>query len=173
MQITSANVWSSGEDLLCPKMGIDPMNVVVVSIMPCTAKKYECQRDEMKASGYQDVDYSLTTREAARMLKEKGIDLKEMPEEDFDPALGISTGAAAVFGLTGLWKLLRTVYEVLTGETLARLDFTDVRGIEGVKEATINVGGLEVNVAVAHGLGNARILMDQIRQGGSKYHLLR
>jgi len=156
------------------KMGIDPMNVVVVSIMPCTAKKYECQRDEMKASGYQDVDYSLTTREAARMLKEKGIDLKEMPEEDFDPALGISTGAAAVFGATGgvMEAALRTVYEVLTGETLARLDFTDVRGIEGVKEATINVGGLEVNVAVAHGLGNARILMDQIRQGGSKYHFI-
>jgi iron only hydrogenase large subunit-like protein len=108
------------------------------------------------------------------MLKEKGIDLKEMPEEDFDPALGISTGAAAVFGATGgvMEAALRTVYEVLTGETLARLDFTDVRGIEGVKEATINVGGLEVNVAVAHGLGNARILMDQIRQGGSKYHFI-
>ncbi len=156
------------------KMGIDPLNMVVVSIMPCTAKKYECQRDEMKASGYQDVDYSLTTREAARMLKEKGIDLKEMPEEDFDPALGISTGAAAVFGATGgvMEAALRTVYEVLTGETLARVDFTNVRGIEGVKEAVINVGGLEVNVAVAHGLGNARVLLDQLKQGTSKYHFI-
>jgi len=156
------------------KLGIDPNNMVVVSIMPCTAKKFECQRDEMKSSGCQDVDYSLTTREAARMLKEKGIDLKEMPEEDFDDPLGISTGAAAVFGATGgvMEAALRSVYEILTGKTLGKIDFYDVRGIEGVKEATVNIDGTAVNVAVAHGLGNARKLLDRVRSGEANYHFI-
>jgi iron-only hydrogenase group A len=156
------------------KLGIDPNNMVVVSIMPCTAKKFECQRDEMKSSGCQDVDYSLTTREAARMLKEKGIDLKEMPEEDFDDPLGISTGAAAVFGATGgvMEAALRSVYEILTGKTLGKIDFYDVRGIEGVKEATVNIDGTVVNVAVAHGLGNARKLLDRVRSGEANYHFI-
>jgi len=156
------------------KLGIDPNNMVVVSIMPCTAKKFECQRDEMRSSGCQDVDYSLTTREAARMLKEKGIDLKEMPEEDFDDPLGISTGAAAVFGATGgvMEAALRSVYEILTGKTLGKIDFYDVRGIEGVKEATVNIDGTAVNVAVAHGLGNARKLLDRVRSGEANYHFI-
>jgi len=156
------------------KIGVDPKDVVVVSIMPCTAKKFECQRDEMCASGYQDVDFSLTTREAARMLKEKGIRLEEMPEEEFDDPLGISTGAAAVFGVTGgvMEAALRSVYEILTGKTLEKLDFYQVRGIEGVKEASLEVNGMEVNVAVAHGLGNARRLLDQVKAGNSKYHFI-
>lgn len=156
------------------KLGIDPHNMVVVSIMPCTAKKFECQRDEMCSSGCQDVDFSLTTREAARMLKEKGIDLKEMPEEDFDEPLGISTGAAAVFGATGgvMEAALRSVYEILTGKTLGRVDFDSVRGIDGVKEATVNINGMEVHVAVAHGLGNARKVLDEVRVGRSKYHFI-
>jgi NADH-quinone oxidoreductase subunit G/NADP-reducing hydrogenase subunit HndD len=156
------------------KLGIDPKDMVVVSIMPCTAKKFECQRDEMCASGFRDVDFSLTTREAARMLKEKGIDLKEMPEEDFDDPLGISTGAAAVFGATGgvMEAALRSVYEILTGKTLERLDFYSVRGMDGVKEATVDINGMEVHVAVAHGLGNARKVLDQVKAGRSKYHFI-
>jgi len=156
------------------KLGVDPKDMVVVSIMPCTAKKFECQRDEMNSSGYQDVNYSLTTREAARMLKEKGIDLKEMPEEDFDDPLGISTGAAAVFGATGgvMEAALRSVYEILTGKSLGKLDFYDVRGIEGVKEATVDIDGTKVNVAVAHGLGNARKLLDRVRSGEANYHFI-
>ncbi len=156
------------------KLGIDPQDMVVVSIMPCTAKKFECQREEMKSSGCQDVDYSLTTREAARMLKEKGIDLREMPEEEFDDPLGISTGAGAVFGATGgvMEAALRSVYEIVSGKTLESLDFYDVRGMEGVKEATVNIDGLEVGVAVAHSLGNARKILDQIKEGNSKYHFI-
>jgi iron-only hydrogenase group A len=156
------------------KLGIDPKDMVVVSIMPCTAKKFECQRDEMCASGFRDVDFSLTTREAARMLKEKGIDLKEMPEEDFDDPLGISTGAGAVFGATGgvMEAALRSVYEILTGKTLERLDFYSVRGMDGVKEATVDINGMEVHVAVAHGLGNARKVLDQVKAGRSKYHFI-
>lgn len=156
------------------KLGIDPQNMVVVSIMPCTAKKFECQRDEMRASGFQDVDFSLTTREAARMLKEKGIDLREMPEEDFDDPLGISTGAAAVFGATGgvMEAALRSVYEILTGKTLEKVDFYSVRGMDGVKEATVDINGMEVHVAVAHGLGNARKVLDEVKAGRSKYHFI-
>ncbi|MGQ9621969.1 MAG: NADH-dependent [FeFe] hydrogenase, group A6 [Candidatus Caldatribacteriaceae bacterium] len=156
------------------KMGIDPKDMVVVSIMPCTAKKFECQRDEMCSSGFQDVDFSLTTREAARMLREKGIDLKEMPEEDFDDPLGISTGAGAVFGATGgvMEAAFRSVYEILTGQTLEQLDFYSVRGMDGVKEAMVNINGVEVHVAVAHGLGNARKVLDRVKAGHSKYHFI-
>ncbi len=156
------------------KIGVEAKDIVMASIMPCTAKKYECQRDEMKASGYQDVDYTLTTREAARMLREKGINLAEMPEEEFDDPLGISTGAAAVFGATGgvMEAALRTVYEKVTGETLPKLDFMDVRGIDGVKEAIVDVKGTPVRVAVSHGLGNARTLLDKVRAGDVAYHFI-
>ncbi len=156
------------------KIGVEAKDIVMASIMPCTAKKYECQRDEMRASGYQDVDYTLTTREAARMLREKGINLAEMPEEDFDEPLGLSTGAAAVFGATGgvMEAALRTVYEKVTGETLPKLDFMDVRGMDGVKEAIVDVKGTPVRVAVAHGLGNARTLLDTVRAGEVTYHFI-
>ncbi len=146
--------------------GIDPKDIVSVSIMPCTSKKFEANRAEMKSSGYQDVDYVLTTREVARMIKEAGIDFINLPDEDHDAPMGEYTGAATIFGATGgvMEAALRTVYAVVTGENLADLNVTPVRGLDGVKEATVQVGALgNVKVAVAHGLSNARKVMDQIR----------
>lgn len=151
--------------------GIDPKDIVVVSIMPCTAKKYECTRPEMNSSGYQDVDHVLTTREFGRMLRQAGVDFAALPDGSFDNPLGISTGAAALFGATGgvMEAALRTVYEVVTGKELAKLEFESVRGLEGIKEATIDLDGLPVKVAVANGLGNARKLMDKIKNGEADY----
>lgn len=156
------------------KAGIDPSKVFVVSIMPCTAKKYEAQRPEMRDSGYQDVDVVLTTREAARMLKEAGIDLKTLPEEEFDEPLGISTGAGAIFGATGgvMEAALRTVYEVVTGKELENLDFVEVRGVEGIKESEVELNGKKIKVAVAHGLANARKVLDMIKNGEAEYHFV-
>ncbi|QSQ09510.1 NADP-reducing hydrogenase subunit HndD [Koleobacter methoxysyntrophicus] len=156
------------------KMRIDPKNIFVVSIMPCTAKKFECKRPEMTDSGYLDVDVSLTVREVAKMFKQAGINFDTLPEEEFDAPLGISTGAAAIFGATGgvMEAALRTVYEVVTGETLQNLDFEDVRGLKGVKEASVNLPGITVKVAVAHGLANARDLLDQLRSGEKEYHFI-
>ncbi|MEI7673935.1 MAG: NADH-dependent [FeFe] hydrogenase, group A6, partial [Deltaproteobacteria bacterium] len=152
--------------------GIDPKDIVSVSIMPCTAKKFESARPEMNASGYRDVDFVLTTRELARMIKEAGIDFLNLKEEDYDAPMGEYTGAATIFGATGgvMEAALRTVYAVVTGENLPSLDITPVRGLEGVKEATVRVGALgDVKVAVAHGLGNARKVMDKIREGKADY----
>ena len=151
--------------------GIDPKDIVVVSIMPCTAKKYECTRPEMRSSGYQDVDYVLTTREFGRMLRQSGIDFAALADGSFDNPLGMSTGAGAIFGATGgvMEAALRTVYEVVTGKELAKLEFESVRGLEGVKEATVDLDGLPVKVAVAHGLGNARKVMDKIKAGEADY----
>jgi iron-only hydrogenase group A len=157
------------------KEGIDPASVVVVSVMPCTAKKFECTRPEMRDSGYQDVDYVLTTRELARMIREGGIDFRSLPEESYDSPLGEYTGAATIFGATGgvMEAALRTVYEILTGKELASLDLTMVRGLDGVKEATIPVDGVgDVKVAVAHGLGNARKLLEKIKSGEGSYHFI-
>lgn len=156
------------------KQGIDPADVFVVSIMPCTAKKYEAQRPEMNSSGYQDVDAVLTTRELGEMLMEAGIDFDKLQEEEFDAPLGISTGAGAIFGATGgvMEAALRTVYEVVTGETLEQLDFTDVRGLEGIKAAEVDLNGTTVKVAVAHGLANARKLMDKVRAKEADYHFI-
>ncbi|OPY58560.1 MAG: NADP-reducing hydrogenase subunit HndC [Pelotomaculum sp. PtaU1.Bin035] len=156
------------------KAGVDPADVFSVSIMPCTAKKFEAQRPEMNASGYQDVDVVLTTRELGRMFKQAGIDFNELPEENYDDPLGISTGAAVIFGATGgvMEAALRTVYEIVTGNTLASVDFVDVRGLEGVKEAIVKVGDLDVKVAVAHGLGNARKLLDALQAGEADYHFI-
>lgn len=156
------------------KEGLDPASIYVVSIMPCTAKKFECQRPEMNGSGFQDVDVVLTTRELGRMLKKAAIDFTALPEDKFDDPLGISTGAAVIFGATGgvMEAALRTAYELITGSTLMALDFVEVRGLEGVKEASVNVGGLEVKVAVTHGLGNARKLMDAILAGEANYHFI-
>ena len=153
------------------KSGIDPKDIVVVSVMPCTAKKYECTRPEMNSSGYQDVDYVLTTREFGRMLRQAGVDFAALPDGSFDNPLGISTGAAALFGTTGgvMEAALRTVYEVVTGKELEKLEFESVRGLEGIKEATIDLDGLPVKVAVANGLGNARKLMDKIKNGEADY----
>jgi NADH-quinone oxidoreductase subunit G/NADP-reducing hydrogenase subunit HndD len=156
------------------KAGVDPAKMVVVSVMPCTAKKFECSRPEMQSSGYQDVDYVLTTRELGKMMREAGIDLPHLPKGQYDDPLGASTGAAVIFGATGgvMEAALRTAYEVVTGKTLDRVDFMDVRGMEGIKEATIQVGDVALNVAVAHGLGNAKKLLDQVRSGEASYHFI-
>ncbi|CEP67942.1 Iron hydrogenase [Moorella glycerini] len=155
------------------KAGIDPAKMVVVSIMPCTAKKFESQRPEMTDSGYRDVDYVLTTRELARMIKEAGIDFKSLPEEQYDDPLGESTGAAVIFGATGgvMEAALRTAYELITGKTLPSLDFYDVRGLTGIKEATVDIEGTKVRVAVAHSLGHARELLERVK-AGEQYHFI-
>ncbi len=156
------------------KMGIKPQDMYVVSIMPCVAKKFEAKRPEMNASGVQDVDAVLTTREAARMIKEAGIDFVNLPNEDFDTPLGVSTGAAVIFGATGgvMEAALRTAYEVVTGKTLERMEFEQVRGMEGLKKASISIDGLQLKVAIAHGLSNARILLEEIQNGRSPYHFI-
>ncbi|MBQ6559058.1 MAG: (2Fe-2S)-binding protein, partial [Clostridia bacterium] len=149
------------------KMGIDPKNIVCVSVMPCTAKKFEIGRDDQDAAGVPDVDISITTRELARLIKKCGIDFTIRPDEGFDDPLGESTGAGVIFGATGgvMEAALRTAVETLTGEELKNLDFKEVRGTEGIKEATYKVGDLDVKVAVASGLNNARVIMDKIRAG--------
>jgi NADH-quinone oxidoreductase subunit G/NADP-reducing hydrogenase subunit HndD len=156
------------------KAGVDPANMVVVSVMPCTAKKFEASRPEMRSSGYQDVDYVLTTRELGKMMRQAGIDLPNLPKGDYDDPLGASTGAAVIFGATGgvMEAALRTAYEVVTGKTLDRVDFMDVRGMDGIKGVTIPLDGIALNVAVAHGLGNARKLLDQVRSGEASYHFI-
>ncbi|MFA6449350.1 MAG: NADH-dependent [FeFe] hydrogenase, group A6, partial [bacterium] len=159
---------------LADKLGVDPKNMVSVSIMPCTAKKFECERPEMCDSGYPDVDYVLTTRELARMMKQGGINMLELDDENFDDPLGESTGAATIFAATGgvMEAALRTVYEVVTKGTLPSLDLVACRGMEGVKEATVQVGDLPVKIAIAHGLANARQLMDKIKAGEADYHFI-
>jgi iron-only hydrogenase group A len=155
------------------KMGIDPKDIVSVSLMPCTAKKYECQRPEMSDSGYQDVDYVLTVREVARMIKEAGIDFASLPDEDYDAPLGIGSGAGVIFGATGgvMEAALRTVYEIVTGKTLEKIDFEEVRGFEGLKIATVQVGDLSAKVAVAHTLANAKVILDRVKNG-EKFHFI-
>jgi iron-only hydrogenase group A len=157
------------------KAGIDPAKMITVSIMPCTAKKFECNRPEMRDSGFQDVDYVLTTRELARMIKAAGIDFVNLPDGKYDHPLGEYSGAATIFGATGgvMEAALRTAYEVATGKKLENVDFAVVRGLEGVKEAAVAVDGLgEVRVAVAHGLGNAKKLMDRLAAGKANYHFI-
>ena len=156
------------------KSGVDPANIVSVSVMPCTAKKFECERPEMTDSGFKDVDHVLTTRELAKMIREAGIEFNALPEEGFDSPLGAGTGAAVIFGTTGgvMEAALRTAYEVLTGKELKKLDFEAVRGMEGIKQATVAVGDLPVKVAVAHGLSNAKALMEKVKAGEADYHFI-
>ncbi len=153
------------------KLGMDPKDMVVVGIMPCTAKKFETKRDDQAASGYPDVDIALTTRELARMIESAGIFFKHLPDEEFDTPFGESTGASTIFGATGgvMEAALRTAVEKLTGETLEDVDFVAVRGMEGVKEAEYDVAGKKIKVAVASGTKNAKVLMDQIKNGTSEY----
>ncbi len=153
------------------KLGMDPKDMVVVGIMPCTAKKFETKRDDQAASGYPDVDIALTTRELARMIESAGIYFRHLPDEQFDNPFGESTGASTIFGATGgvMEAALRTAVEKLTGETLKDVDFTAVRGMEGVKEAEYDVAGKKIKVAVASGTKNAKVLMDQIKNGTSEY----
>lgn len=156
------------------KEGIDPKNIVMVSVMPCTAKKFEIGRPDQDANGMPDVDIAITTRELARMIKRAGILFNELPDEEFDRPLGLGTGAAVIFGATGgvMEAALRTAVETLTGEELKALDFTEVRGVEGVKEATYEVAGLKVNVAVASGLSNAAKVLEMVKSGEKDYHFI-
>ncbi len=168
------------------KIGKKPEEMVVVSIMPCTAKKYEAQRPEMWDSGAQDVDYVLTTRELGRMITEAGIDFVNLPDDKQDAPLGMSTGAADIFANTGgvMEAALRTVWEVVTGAELPfdKLHVTPVAGLEGIKEAAVTfkgcvpdwsfLEGVEAKVAVAHGLGNARALIERVRSGEASYHFI-
>ncbi len=156
------------------KMGIDPKDIIMVSIMPCTAKKFEVGRDDQDASGYADVDISLTVRELARMIERAGINFTSLPDEDFDSPLGMSTGAGVIFGATGgvMEAALRTAVETLTGEELKSLDFKEVRGVDGIKEATYNVAGMDVKVAVASGLKNANELLSKVQSGEAEYHFI-
>ena len=157
------------------KEGIDPANIFVVSIMPCTAKKFEAARPEMRSSGYRDVDVVLTTRELGRMLRLAGIDLAALPEGEYDAPMGQYSGAGTIFGATGgvMEAALRTVYAVVAGENLPSLDITAVRGLDGIKEAALVIGDLgEVRAAVAHGLGNARKGLDRRAAGEADYHFI-
>ena len=156
------------------KMGIDPKDIVDVGIMPCTAKKFETKRDDQAASGYPDVDYSLTTRELGRMIESAGIYFKHLPDEEFDNPLGDSTGAAVIFGATGgvMEAALRTAVEKLSGEELKSLDFTEVRGTEGIKEASYTVNGMEIKVCVVSGLANANTIMEKVKNGTADYHFI-
>ena len=158
----------------CEKRGIDRKKVVVVSIMPCLAKKYECEREEFSVDGSPDVDYSISTRELARLIKRANINFAQLPDSDFDSPMGESSGAGAIFGATGgvMEAALRTVYEVYTGKELPKLEFTQVRGFEGIKEAVIDLDGFPLKVCVAHTLGNARVLMDRLRKGELDYHVV-
>lgn len=156
------------------KAGIDPADIVVVSVMPCTAKKFEIGRPDQSASGYPDVDIAITTRELARMIKTAAIDFTLLPDEGFDSPLGESTGAGVIFGATGgvMEAALRTAVDTLTGEDSPAVDFVEVRGVEGIKEASYNVAGMEVKVAVASGLANARKLLDMVKSGEKTYHFI-
>lgn len=156
------------------KNGIDPKDIYVVSVMPCTAKKFESEREEMSATGYPDVDAVLTVRELARMIKQAGIDFARLPDSDFDDVLGESTGAGAIFGVTGgvMEAALRTVYEVVTGKTLENVNFTEVRGMQGIREAQVDLNGRVVRIAVASGSGNAHDLLEKIKAGESNYDFI-
>ncbi|MDR0396714.1 MAG: [FeFe] hydrogenase, group A [Oscillospiraceae bacterium] len=156
------------------RAGLDPKDIAVVSVMPCTAKKFEAKRPEMYNGGLADVDAVITTRELARMLKEAGIEFERLPDEDFDPLMGESTGAGVIFGATGgvMEAALRTAYEVITGKDLERLEFKGVRGLDGIKEETVRMGDLEVSVAVAHSTGMAAKLLDMVKSGEKKLHFI-
>ncbi len=156
------------------KAGIDPAKIVSVSVMPCTAKKAEAQREEMCDSGYRDVDIVITTRELGRMIREAGIDFASLPEENFDSPLGIGTGAGAIFGNTGgvMEAALRTVADVVSGEDLPKLEYEEVRGMEETREATVTVAGKEIKVAVVNTLGSARKMLERIKAGTAEYQFI-
>jgi NADP-reducing hydrogenase subunit HndD len=156
------------------KTGLHPENIYSVSVMPCTAKKFEAGRPEMQASGYRDVDAVLTTRELVKMIKQAGIRFTELGGSDFDEPLGESTGAAPIFGVTGgvMEAALRTAYEVITGKELPSLDFNMVRGLDGIKEAEIDIDGTKVKVAVVYGLANVHKVMTEIKEGKRQYQFV-
>ena len=156
------------------KIGVDRKNMVVVSIMPCLAKKYECTRPEFETDGIPDVDYSLSTRELAHLIKQANIDFNSLPDEDFDNPLGESTGASVIFGTTGgvIEAAVRTAYELYTGKKLQKIDFEELRGLENIRQAEIDFDGFPLKIGIAHGLGNARKLLEDIRAGKSEFHAI-
>ncbi|HPE87463.1 MAG: 2Fe-2S iron-sulfur cluster binding domain-containing protein [Bacteroidia bacterium] len=156
------------------KIGVHRKKLIVVSIMPCLAKKYECQREEFATDGDPDVNYSLSTRELAHLIKQSNIDFNHLPDEDFDNPLGESTGAGVIFGTTGgvIEAATRTAYEIQTGKTLKKVDFEELRGLEGIRSATIDFDGTPINIGIAHGLGNARKLLESIKDGSNKFHAI-
>ncbi len=156
------------------KIGVKREDLIVVSIMPCLAKKYECQRDEFKVNGNPDVDYSISTRELATLIKRANIDFGSLPDDDFDVPLGESSGAGVIFGATGgvIEAAVRTAYELYTGKSLEKVDFRELRGMEGIRQATIDFNGTGVNIGIAHGLGKARELLESIRKGENRFHAI-
>ena len=156
------------------KINIKRQDMVVVSIMPCLAKKYESQRPEFAVDGNPDVDFSISTRELAAFIKQANIDFNDLPDMDFDRPLGESSGAGVIFGNTGgvIEAAVRTAYEIYTGKKLSRLDFTELRGMEGVRQAIIDFDGFPLSIGIAHGLGNARKLLDEVKAGRSKFHAI-
>ena len=156
------------------KAGVDVKDIVTVAVMPCTAKKFEAARPEMGRNGMADVDIVLTTRELIKLIKYVGLSLQNLPESEFDSPLGTGTGAGAIFGATGgvMEAALRTVYEVITNETLPKIDFHEVRGFDGIRESTITVNGRDIHIAVAHTLKNARAIMEQVKAGTSPYDFI-
>ena len=158
----------------CEKNNIDPKDLYVVAVMPCTSKKFEASREEMGRDGIKDIDASITTRELAKMIKSAGIDFNALEESHFDQPFGDATGAGVIFGATGgvMEAALRTVSEILTGKELENVDFEAVRGTEGIKEATLNLAGKDVRIAVIHGTANARKVLDEMKEGVVKYDFI-
>ncbi len=156
------------------KMGIKREDMVVVSIMPCLAKKYECQREEFSVDGNPDVDYALSTRELAQLIKMANIDFRNLPDEDFDHPMGESTGAGVIFGVTGgvIEAATRTAYEVFTGKKLEKVDFTELRGWKESVPQTVDFNGTPIHIGIAHTLGNARKLLDGIKKGMYNFHAI-
>ena len=165
---------SIAKNYYAEKLNIKREDLVVVSVMPCLAKKYECQREEFSTNGNRDVDYSISTRELASLIRFANIDFNVLPEEDFDNPLGESTGAGVIFGVTGgvIEAAVRTAYELFTGKKLARIDFKELRGLEGIRMASIDFNGTMINIGIAHQLGNARKLLDGIRAGMYNFHAI-
>ena len=156
------------------KIGVRPEDLIVVSVMPCLAKKYEASREEFSHNGVPDVDIVISTRELADMIREAGIQFSQLEDQEYDSPLGESTGAAVIFGATGgvLEAALRTAADWLAGQDLQEIDFTAVRGIRGIKEATVNIAGIELHVAICSGLGNARKLLNKIQRGEADYQAI-
>jgi NADP-reducing hydrogenase subunit HndD len=156
------------------KINVKREDMVVISVMPCVAKKYECTRKEFSTNGNPDVDFSISTRELAHFIKQANIDFKALPDEEFDKPLGESTGAAVIFGTTGgvIEAATRTAYELFTGKSLDKVDFEALRGMEGIRKASVDFNGLEVKIGIAHGLGNARKLLDDVKAGRSEFHAI-
>jgi len=165
---------SIAKSYFAEKIEVDRKDMVVVSIMPCLAKKYECQREEFSVDGNPDVDYSISTRELAHLIKQANLDLNKLEETDFDAPLGESTGAGVIFGATGgvIEAATRTAYELHTGKSLESVDFEQLRGMEGIRSATVDFNGIGINIGIAHGLGNARKLLDDVKAGKSQYHAI-